>query len=261
MKAIKIFFLLGCLTLGTAILKQGYAAIDRDQLSRKKLVPDPVKGFAFIELFTSEGCSSCPPADELIARINKESEGLPVYILAFHVDYWNRLGWKDVYSDATYTKRQQQYAGWLNLSSVYTPQIVVNGQKEFVGSEENTLRNAIKYSLQKPVTAKLELNEVKTDKGQINLHYKTEGADQHTSLFLAIVQLNAQTKVKRGENGGHTLSHIQLVRQLKRISLKDENAGTASIELPKDPDPGKVELVAFLQNDTDGKIIAATQYK
>src|ERR1700712_5296387 len=90
------------------------------------------KGFAVIELFTSEGCSSCPPADAVIAKVEKESADKPIYILAFHVDYWNRLGWKDVFSSAAYSARQNQYAQWLNLSSVYTPQVVVNGRTEFV---------------------------------------------------------------------------------------------------------------------------------
>ncbi len=107
------------------------------------------KGFAVVELFTSEGCSSCPPADELVARIQKEYKDQPVYILAFHVDYWNRLGWRDVFSNAGYSARQSEYAKYLNLPQVYTPQIVVNGKKEFVGSEEGTLRDAIKNSLQK----------------------------------------------------------------------------------------------------------------
>ncbi|QNK64978.1 DUF1223 domain-containing protein [Pedobacter sp. PAMC26386] len=220
-----------------------------------------LNGFALIELFTSEGCSSCPPADELLAKINRELRDQPVYILAFHVDYWNRLGWKDVYSSADYSKRQNQYARWLNLRSVYTPQVVINGQKEFVGSEETTLRNAIKSSLRKPSFAKLVLSEIKRDQRQISLHYQTEGTDQQTSLFLAVVQLNAQSKVKSGENSGHTLSHVQIVRQFKQIPLKGGSTGIASIELPKDLDPEKSELVAFLQNDTDGKIIAATRYK
>ncbi|MES2112408.1 MAG: DUF1223 domain-containing protein [Bacteroidota bacterium] len=108
----------------------------------------PGKGFAVIELFTSEGCSSCPSADALVARVEKEATDKPVYILAYHVDYWNRLGWKDAFTSPEYSARQSQYADWLNLSSVYTPQIVVNGRKEFVGSEEGTLRNAIKSDLE-----------------------------------------------------------------------------------------------------------------
>src|ERR1700735_4704349 len=80
------------------------------------------KGFAVLELFTSEGCSSCPPADELMAEIQKEAKGKAVYILAYHVDYWNNQGWKDSFSSAAYSKRQVQYGDWLNQPQIYTPQ-------------------------------------------------------------------------------------------------------------------------------------------
>src|ERR1700755_2161390 len=101
-------------------------------------------GVAVGELFTSEGCSSCPPADALVAAVQKEEKDQPVYILAFHVDYWDRLGWKDAFSSADYTARQKQYAQWLKLPQYYTPQAVINGTTECVGSEEANLRNAIK---------------------------------------------------------------------------------------------------------------------
>src|ERR1700749_4412386 len=106
------------------------------------------KGFAVVELFTSEGCSSCPDADALIARVQQQDKDLPVYVLAYHVDYWNRLGWKDAFSDAAYTDRQKRYASWLKLTSIYTPQVVVNWQTQFVGSEGVTLANSIKTALQ-----------------------------------------------------------------------------------------------------------------
>src|SRR6476619_4430550 len=99
-----------------------------------QLANEKEPGFAVVELFTSEGCSSCPPADNLLARIQKEDMDKQVYLLAYHVDYWDRQGWKDRFSDAAFTQHQQQYAEWLHLNSVYTPQMVVNGKEEFVGS-------------------------------------------------------------------------------------------------------------------------------
>src|ERR1700748_3559727 len=83
--------------------------------------PGGDKGFAVVELFTSEGCSSCPPADAVVAKLEKENADKPIYILAFHVDYWNRLGWKDVFSSGEYSQRQEQYSKWLRSGSVYTP--------------------------------------------------------------------------------------------------------------------------------------------
>ncbi len=98
--------------------------------------------FAVVELFTSEGCSSCPPADKLVSEIVSEKHD-NIYVLTYHVDYWNRLGWKDVFSKSEWSARQQYYAAMLGLEGVYTPQIVVNGKQEFVGSNESKLRNAI----------------------------------------------------------------------------------------------------------------------
>ena len=216
------------------------------------------KGFAVIELFTSEGCSSCPPADELVARVEKESGDKPVYILAFHVDYWNSLGWKDVFSNADFSKRQHQYAQYLNLSSVYTPQIVVNGKKEFVGSEEVTLRGAIRAALQKDATADLTLSDIKADANHLTVHYQTEGAGEHVNLLLALVQKQAQNHIKGGENGGRTLSHVQIVKALQTISLS-EKSGTKTITLPAGFTPQNFELIGFLQNIHSGEIIGATK--
>ncbi len=217
------------------------------------------KGFAVVELFTSEGCSSCPPADELVSRIQKESAGQPIYILAYHVDYWNRLGWKDVFSNAEYAKRQGQYSEWLKSGSVYTPQIVVNGQKEFIGSEEGILRNAIKSNLQKSSPLTLNLNEVKLNNSSISLQYHTEAVSNNTSLVLALVEKAAQSKVKSGENSGRTLSHVQIVRQLQSLSLNGKGNGNTVIVIPQSLNAKDLELIGFLQNKSNGEILAATR--
>ena len=216
------------------------------------------KGFAVVELFTSEGCSSCPPADDLAAKIQKENIDMPVYILAYHVDYWNRLGWKDRFSNAAFSQRQRRYADWLNLSSVYTPQAVVNGSKEFVGSEEGTLRNAIKRSLQKTSDAQLTLKVVKSEQRKVTVQYHTEGETTNTSLLLALVQKSAVSKVQRGENSGRTLFHVQIVRNLKTINLAGIGNGSATVDLPEGEDKKDVEeVIAFLQKNDNGEIVAA----
>jgi hypothetical protein len=217
----------------------------------------PAKGFAVVELFTSEGCSSCPPADQLVARIQKEDQDQPVYILAFHVDYWDRLGWKDGFSDKRYTQRQNQYAFWLNLQSIYTPQIVVNGRKEFVGSQESTLRSAIHSGLDQTPGAQLTLSEIGLDKGKVHYHYDVKNAGAKSSLIVALVQRSATTDVKAGENSGRTLSHVQIVRNLSGIEVGTGANGTAELALPTGAQGGE-ELIAFVQNDDNGQIIAAT---
>src|SRR5580692_6462080 len=162
--SLKIAVLAGGLTIAFLAAR----AFLRSEPSSVHSLTGPAKGFAVVELFTSEGCSSCPPADQLVARVQQEDKDQPVYILAFHVDYWDRLGWKDAFSDTRFTQRQSRYASWLNLQSVYTPQIVVNGTKEFVGSQENTLRSAINSGLEQTPAAQLTLSDVRLDQGKVH---------------------------------------------------------------------------------------------
>ena len=221
------------------------------------ILTGPAKGFAVVELFTSEGCSSCPPADQLVARIQKEDQDQPVYILAFHVDYWDRLGWKDAFSDKRYTQRQNLYASWLNLQSIYTPQIVVNGRKEFVGSQENTLRNAIQSGLDQAPGAQLTLSDVRLDQGKVSWHFHVQNAAAKSSLIVALVQRSATSAVKAGENSGVTLSHVQIVRNLSGTEIGTGANGSAELALPQGA-TGREELIAFVQSDDNGQIVAAT---
>ncbi|MBS1664868.1 MAG: DUF1223 domain-containing protein [Bacteroidetes bacterium] len=222
--------------------------------------PPAVNGWAVVELFTSEGCSSCPAADELVARVQKEDKDLPVYILAFHVDYWDRLGWKDVFSSAGYTERQRQYANWLHLESVYTPQIVVNGKKEFVGSQSGLLHSAIEKSLQGPAgSLRLSLDRVNGKDGKLGWTYRVDGKTQQLSLVVALVQRSATTNVKSGENGGHTLSHVQIVRNFETDRLNGKTSGEGHLAVPAGLKEQDLELIAFLQDNNNGEILAATR--
>jgi hypothetical protein len=251
MKAIGLVVLFGAFIAGTPVPR---ATSPASAIS----VP-PNKGFAVVELFTSEGCSSCPPADALVARIQQESKDAPVYILAFHVDYWNRLGWKDGFSNAGYSERQKQYASWLRLQSVYTPQIVVNGEKEFVGSEESTLRKAINNGLQANSNARLILNGLRLDQGKVDWQYQTqEAGNNNLSLIVAVVQRSATTNVKAGENNGRTLAHVQIVRAFTTSNVNGKDKGAGSLQLPQGISPRDEEIIAFLQNNDSGHIIAAT---
>jgi hypothetical protein len=194
----------------------------------------------------------------LVSKIQKEVNDQPVYILAFHVDYWNRLGWKDVFSDAAYSKRQGDYSRYLKTESPYTPQIVVNGKKEFVGSQEGTLRNAIKGALQSQPTAKIVLSDVKATGKQATLHYDIDGNTNNTTLLLALVEKSARSVVKAGENSGRTLSHVQIVRTLQSISIKNKN-GASTIGLPAGFNNSNWEIIALLQNTRTGEISAAAK--
>jgi len=146
-------------------------------------------GFAVIELFTSEGCSSCPPADEALAQINAEF-GTNVFALSFHVDYWDYLGWKDEFSNPMYSQRQQQYASVFKLESIYTPQVIVNGQKEFVGSDKTLLNKTITESLKATQNKEINIKASSDEHKNVIVNYETT-ADDKMVLNIAFVQLHA----------------------------------------------------------------------
>ena len=235
----------------------GLSAFINFHTSKKTRHSDNTNGFALIELFTSEGCSSCPPADELVAKIEKESQGKPVYILAYHVDYWNRLGWKDQFSSAEFSARQSQYSRYLHLDGVYTPQIVVNGKTEFVGSEEGKLRNAINSNLQKAAD-QLSVTTSAVEGSRLTLKYSITGNYNNDALMVAVIEKNAISKVESGENGGRTLSHVQIVRKLQKFMVNGSN-GEVNVALPHGFDARNSEVIAFLQNTGGGTITGAAR--
>src|SRR4051794_1074580 len=119
MRRIKVLAL-ASICIGAIIVSAAFTNCKNTAKGNSKTPIFEGNGFALVELFTSEGCSSCPPADELVAKVQKEVGDKAIYILAYHVDYWDRLGWKDAFSSADYTKRQNEYAHWLNLPQIYT---------------------------------------------------------------------------------------------------------------------------------------------
>jgi hypothetical protein len=216
------------------------------------------KGFAVLELFTSEGCSSCPPADELLAKIQKEAQGKEVYLLAYHVDYWNRQGWKDVFSSSDFSNRQIDYGRWFGGSQIYTPQVVVNGKSEFVGSDEQALRQAISEQLTTKPNATLAV-QASQDGDMLKIQYQASGDFKGSDLLLALVQKSAQTKVERGENAGRTLSHVQIVRKIQSDPISKTGTGSSTIALPKGFSAQNWEVLAMVQDQTRGKILAAAK--
>jgi len=211
-------------------------------------------GFAVVELFTSEGCSSCPPADEELANIVNEYKH-NVYVLGFHVDYWNNYGWTDIFSSADYTQRQKNYARTLKLPTIYTPQVVVNGVQQFVGSDKVKLRKAINSNLELPAPKMLEITALAEDDRKIQVSYKTTDTG---NLNIALVQLKAENKIAAGENHGATLHHVNIVRDIKTISL-ETTEGTTVVTMPDGLSPGDCMIIAFAQNENDLKITSAAE--
>jgi hypothetical protein len=217
--------------------------------------PPGDKGFAVVELFTSEGCSSCPPADELLTAIRKEYRD-NVYVLGFHVDYWDKLGWKDVYSNKDYTARQGQYAQVFALNSIYTPQIVVNGKKEFVGSDGSRLRGTIDTELKNSVNREIAVHAIRGAGNNINVFYKLK-QPPGTTLQLALVQLQAASRVLAGENTGRSLVHVNVVRDFKTVSGDKADSGAAGLRMPPGLTEKDCKVIWFIQDKTDLHIIGA----
>ena len=216
------------------------------------------KGFAVLELFTSEGCSSCPPADELVGQFQKEYQDKPVYMLSYHIDYWDREGWKDIFSNPDYTKRQNEYSRWLQKGPIYTPQLIVNGKTDYIGSEGKDIRGAVAKVLSKPATVNLDISAQQGERWAI-VNYKVSGNPRNTLLVLALVQKSAKSNVKRGENGGRLLSHYQIVRNTvnQRITLNEK--GTTNLYFPKNFKAQDAEIIGFIQDNTTGAILGATK--
>ncbi|UMQ42955.1 DUF1223 domain-containing protein [Chryseobacterium sp. Y16C] len=214
-------------------------------------------GFAVLELFTSEGCSSCPPADRLMGEIEEKYKDQPVYILSYHVDYWNHLGWKDKFSSAENSKRQQQYARTLH-SQVYTPQLIVNGKKEFVGSDQDAVENSIKTALLNSNNAKIDLS-AKVFEKEINVNFKTLESNSQNKLFITLVEKKSSTNVQRGENEGRHLIHWQIVHQQSQIALKNSTAGTTNFKLPENFNMNNWEIIGMIQNMKSGEILSSAK--
>lgn len=213
---------------------------------------------AVIELFTSQGCSSCPSADRLLAQTIKEAkkDSRKIFALSFHVDYWNRLGWADPFSAKEYSQRQSAYANQLNLESVYTPQMIVNGSRAFVGSNENDLKDALKKSLSTLPTAAfktLTLNQQNNIPPQVK--FSLDGIFAGCNINFALVSLSETTSIKRGENGGLKLTNENVVRQF--ISIPATAEGVVNFKASPLPSGNNMAIVAYLQQNKNMKIIGA----
>ena len=207
------------------------------------------------ELFTSEGCSSCPPADQLLARLAADAAraGDPVATLAFHVTYWNDLGWRDRFSAAAYTKRQEAYARRLELPSLYTPQMVVDGERQFVGSNASEAETAVRAALARTRTIAVTL-EAQSDRDSVTARCRVAGAPAGAVLWVAWADAEDASAPDAGENDGIKLRHVHVVRALQRTPIAGGSfAGAVRLERPENV-PGAV--VAWVQSGDVGAVLA-----
>lgn len=221
----------------------------------------PENSFAVIELFTSEGCSSCPAADKLLSEIILKSalDEKPVYALAFHVTYWDRLGWKDKYGDRAYSERQGNYAMAFGKQNVYTPQMIINGTNEFTGSNKSKAYKGIETALATSAEATINIQSRYSNVNNIlNVDFKVENASDHHLLNLAIVEKDLVSNIGRGENKGRTLRHDNVVRHFTNLDINGKNSGNVNLHLSEDINLKNASLIAYLQHKHTMEIIGAT---
>jgi len=222
-----------------------------------------------LELFTSEGCSSCPPADRLLEFLDQKQPviGADLIVLSEHVDYWDRLGWKDPFSSAQYTSRQQEYTNRYHLDGVYTPQLVVDGHFGLVGSDGREASSAIQRAIRQPKLA-IAISNISGDGGQVTAHIQLP-ADQSTGsrrgiLYVALADNHAESHVARGENGGHVLTHVAVTRILKQVGTVNlDSAWAKDVTISLEPGAGLsgLRLVVFVQDPKTGHVRGVAEQK
>ena len=212
------------------------------------------KPIVVVELFTSEGCSSCPPADRLLSSIvNAEHADAEVIALSFHVDYWDYIGWKDPYADSRFSKRQRNYARKL-VSSVYTPQMVVNGRTQFVGSNRSSWKKALSDEKSSARVKPLEITSKSLEDNKLRVTVASQSSGDFINV--AVVERNLSQSVNRGENRGRLLTHDNVVRAFDS-KLSGEESNKFEIVLPDNLDLTKSSLVVYNQNPSDLEITEA----
>lgn len=213
------------------------------------------KGFAVIELFTSQGCSSCPPADALLGKfaMTHDAQVLPI---AFHVDYWNRLGWKDPFSNASYSQRQRDYASLFHLDGVYTPQAIVNGKRQMVGSDASLLAAAVADAKATAPTASINIASIEQQVDSVHIQYNITGAYSDAILQAVLVQEQVETQIKAGENKGLSLTNYHIARDLKEVPATA--TGQLYLQIPSTATNAVFKIVLLVQQ-ADGKIVGMAQ--
>ncbi|TXN36012.1 DUF1223 domain-containing protein [Flagellimonas hymeniacidonis] len=184
-----------------------------------------------LELFTSQGCSSCPPADVLLEKVKKEYPE-NVYALSYHVDYWNYIGWEDPFSKSVYTKKQRDYNSKFRYRSNYTPQLVINGKEHFVGSNQSKMYSKLNVYKTKKAANAINLDVKKTSGSSISFDYTVDGDFTNKQLRVVLVLDERTTSVKRGENRNRVLKNSNIVVAEKYIPVTTQK-GTSSIAIPK----------------------------
>ena len=227
-----------------------------------------------VELFTSEGCSSCPPADALLARLEREQpvEGAEVVALAQHVDYWNDLGWADPFSSHAFSERQGEYAAVFGNDGVYTPQMIVDGRAEFPGGQSSKAFETIAQAAREPkaeVSLARGAGETDTDDAlrlSVRVVRLPKLSDGDTAdVLLAVTESGLSSDIARGENAGRRLTHVGVVRALTKIGTLNAAtppfAADTTVALDKSWRRETLRAVVFLQERASRRVVGAASLK
>jgi hypothetical protein len=222
-----------------------------------------------LELFTSEGCSSCPPADALVQQWAQSQpiSGAQLIVLSEHVDYWNHDGWKDPYSSSSITDRQIGYVRAMKLKEPYTPQIIVDGSSELRGDQQQMVQTLEKDAGAPKIS--LRLDSVSADgktppdlKGHIDIEPSPE--KHNADVYVAVALAHAESQVASGENSGKHLTHIDVVQEIKKVGKLDKNSHFSQdfqLKLQPGTDSSNVRVVAFVQEPGPGRVLGAALWK
>ena len=217
------------------------------------------RGCAVVELFTSDGCSSCPPADAALAELatSARKSGTPVFSLAFHVDYFNSLGWTDRFSDAAYSRRQSDYARAFKSDDVYTPQMIVNGTDQFVGSDRDAIKRAVGTALSKPAPATVAVKVSSNAAGLYEISYAVVGAGRDAVANIAVVERGLMSDIRGGENAGRVVGEENVVRWFRSVSVSAD--GKNQIEVPRlnDVNFKNASVIVYAQEPANGAVLGA----
>jgi hypothetical protein len=259
--AAAIFGVAACNTSTTDLMETPRVQAAKDDKLKTNETRTPV----IVELFTSEGCSSCPPADKVLAALesSQQTEGAEVIALSEHVDYWNRLGWTDPFSKPQFSNRQGEYSQFFGKGgNVYTPQMVVDGVREFPGHNAGEALKSIAAAA-KETKGDVSIAVKKLENNTVSLDVKIENlpkisANDSAIVLLAVTENNLSTDVPRGENAGQKLPHIGVVRYLQNIGeIAGDKTLSPTVALPREWKRENLNLVAFVQETGSRRVLAA----
>ncbi len=213
----------------------------------------PATGPVVLELFTSQGCSSCPSADALLQELDAKEED--VIALSFHVDYWNYLGWEDPFSSPYFSARQTDYTDVLQVRT-YTPQLVVNGQKAMIGSRRGEVSQAVNAARRAALTHQPTISAQRKGK-RIAVTYQLDEAPANTRVTGLLIQPEATSSINRGENRGRELHHVNVVRAMQHQEAA--LSGALALEVPEGLEATDLKVVLLVQDTRSQAILGVAR--